>query len=397
MLREAREAGVVVTERKPVAVMRFPTALIAIGIALISVPVFGAILPEDRADALYHSYDGGGVKIDGPSVLVLKQIGSSFAVSGNYYIDSVTSASIDVVTTASEYTEERTESSVGVQYLHDKTIMSGGYTVSDENDYHANSAHFNISQGMFGDLTTVSMGYSLGWDEVGQNGDPTFSEEVDRQHYRVGLSQILTKNWILDFGYEAITDEGYLNNPYRQVRFSDSTVPKGYSYEPELYPNTRTSNAVALRTKYYLPYRAALHGEYRYFEDTWGIEAHTAELGYTHPWKDRWIFKAKYRYYTQSKADFYSDMFNRSEETNFRARDKELSTFNAHTIGFGATYEFVRDWGLIERGTVNLSYDHIMFTYDDFRDLTVEGVAAGDEPFYEFSADVMQFYLSIWY
>lgn len=389
----AREAAVAVTN----STSKYGSRLILIGAGSVVLPLMAAVLPDDRADVMYHAYDGGGVEITGPSVLVLKQLGTSVAVSGNYYVDSVTSASIDVETTASEYTEERTETSLGLQYLTGRSIMSFGYTKSDENDYLANSAHFNISQSMFGDLTNVTLGYSLGWDEVGKNNDSAFiPQDVDRQHYRVGVSQILTKNWILDFGYEGITDEGFLNNPYRSVRYVDTTVPVGYSYEPEVYPRTRTSNAAALRTKYYLPYRAALHGEYRYFEDTWNIKAHTFELGYTHPWRDKWIFKAKYRYYTQDKADFYQDLFDRAGQTNFRARDKELSTFNSHTLGVAASYEFLRGWGMLERGTLNLSYDHIMFSYDDFRDLTVTA-PVGQEPLYSFDADVFQFYLSVWY
>ncbi|MCK5481981.1 MAG: hypothetical protein KAJ06_12565, partial [Gammaproteobacteria bacterium] len=61
-------------------------------------PSRAGVLPDDRADALYHSYDGGGVEITGPSVLILKKIGQNVALSGNYYVDSVSSASIDVVT-----------------------------------------------------------------------------------------------------------------------------------------------------------------------------------------------------------------------------------------------------------------------------------------------------------
>ena len=71
------------------------------------------VLPEDRADVLLHSYDGGGVTIQGPSLLVRKQFAQKFSVSANHYVDKVSSASIDVVTTASPYEEERTQHSVG--------------------------------------------------------------------------------------------------------------------------------------------------------------------------------------------------------------------------------------------------------------------------------------------
>ena len=201
------------------------------------------VLPEDRADVLLHSYDGGGVTIQGPSLLVRKQFAQKFSVSANHYVDKVNSASIDVVTTASPYEEERTQQSVGLDYLHDRWMMNIGFVNSEENDYTADTFSFGISQDIFGDLTTVSLGYSLGNDTVGRRGDANFSEETERQHYRLGLSQILTKNLMLGFSFETITDEGFLNNPYRQVRYLDPTTPQGYSYEREVYPRTRSSDA----------------------------------------------------------------------------------------------------------------------------------------------------------
>ena len=39
------------------------------------------VLPDDRADALYHSYDGGGVEITGPSLMVLKKFGQTLTPS----------------------------------------------------------------------------------------------------------------------------------------------------------------------------------------------------------------------------------------------------------------------------------------------------------------------------
>src|SRR6187551_3624105 len=80
--------------------------------------VLAGVLAEDRADALYHRYQGGGVEIQGPSVLVRKKIGEHFAVNANYYMDFVTSASIDVKLSASEYKEDRTQKSLGLEYLH---------------------------------------------------------------------------------------------------------------------------------------------------------------------------------------------------------------------------------------------------------------------------------------
>ena len=375
-------------------------ALVAALLGAVSVaPTRAGVLPEDRADVLFHSYDGGGVTIQGPSVLVRKQFASKFSASANYYIDKVSSASIDVVTTASPYEEERRQTTLGLDYLHDRWMMNVGFSTSAENDYVADTFSFGISQDLFGDLTTVSLGYSLGNDEVRRRGDATFADTVERQNYRLGVSQILTKSLLLGLSFETITDEGFLNNPYRSVRYSDASSPRGYSYEQEIYPRTRTSDAGALRLRYYLPYRAALHGEYRRYADTWDITASSGELGYTHPLESGWVIEGKVRSYSQTKADFYSDLFPRRQFQNFIARDKELSTFTSTTLRLGGSYDIVRGgWRFVERGTISVVYDHIQFEYEDFRDLSGAPTGlAGQEPLYTFDADVFQVFVSFWF
>ena len=82
------------------------------------------------------------------------------SVWSNYYVDMITSASVDVVATASKYEEQRNEASIGVDYLHGKTFMGLSYTNSEEDDYSANSVRFGISQDFFGDLTTLGISYA---------------------------------------------------------------------------------------------------------------------------------------------------------------------------------------------------------------------------------------------
>lgn len=357
------------------------------------------VLPEDRADVLYHLYDGGGVAIDGPSVLVRKKVGKSLSVVGNYYVDMVSSASIDVITTASPYKEEREQWSLGVDYLRGNTTMRVNYTSSEESDYDAETVAFSVSQDMFGDLTTLTLGYALGDDLVRRSDDVSFERTLDRQIYSIGLTQILTKNLISTLNVETVTDEGFLNNPYRSVRYFDAGSALGYSYEPELYPNTRTSNAVGLRARYFLPYRAAIEGEYRFFIDTWDIEGHTASLTYIHPWRD-FTFTGKIRYHNQTGAHFYRDIFSRSEATNFRGRDKELSPLTSYTFKLKASYEFLNDdgndWGFIKKASVSASLDMLHVDYDDFSDLTA-AAPLGSEPLYQLDADIFQVFVSFWY
>jgi len=373
--------------------------LLIAGSLFVAAVANGAVLPEDRADIMYHGYDGGGLQVDGPSILVRKGYKDKVSVWANYYVDMITSASIDVVSTASEYTEERKEKSIGFDYLRGKTSMGLSYTNSEESDYSANSVRFGISQDFFGDLSTLGISYARGSDTVRRNGDANFEEDVDRQTYRVDWSQVVTKNMLFSFNYESVTDEGFLNNPYRQVRYLDPSEARGYNYEPEIYPRTRTSSAQAIRGLYYLPYRAALKVEFRNYSDTWGIDAYNTEIGYTHPIDNTGLtVELKYRYYEQTAADFYSDLFARPDQQNFMARDKELASFTTHTIGAGVTYDFDTAWlPGFKRGSMSLFVDYIDFQYDDFRDVTATGRAPGDEPLYGFDSTVTRLFFSFYY
>ena len=376
------------------------------------------VLPEDRADAMYHSYDGGDVTVNGPSILVRKKFGEQVSVSANYYVDMVTSASIDVkwLSGASQYKEERTQKSLSTDYLRGKTTYSLSYIDSAESDYQAKTASLGISEDMFGDLTTVSLGYTRAWDKVFRNvrqpdgsrinqpdyGGPDKSyRSVDHRSYRVGVSQIITKHLILGLNYESQTHEGQLGNPYRAIRFLNGTAAL---VAEEILPGTRTTNAAALDARYFLPYRAAINGSYRFFTDTWGISAHTVEIGYTHPWHDAWTFEGSYRYHTQHKADFYSDLFPRANAQNFMARDRNLSTMHDQSIHIGVSYELTIPWSWLEKGSANLFFDHVQFDFADFRDATQSSstftatpVAPGTEPLYSESANVIRFFISVWF
>jgi hypothetical protein len=254
-------------------------------------------------------------------------------------------------------------------------------TKSEESDYLADTVALNMAHEFFGGMTTLSLGYSVGKDKLTSNTDSTFSDYVNRYQYRLGLTQVLTKDLLLSLDYEAITDEGYLNSPYRSARVLGVTVP-------EVYPRTRSSHAVSLRALRYLEPRASLRFDYRRFWDNWEIEANTLELTYARQLNSPWTAEVRYRYYTQGKASFYSDEF--SQVQNYMARDKELSTFKSHAIGGKASYNLSRYPSIFDKASLSVSYDRVSFKYDDFTD-----VRNGE--LYSFDADVLQLLFSAWY
>jgi hypothetical protein len=374
--------------------------LAVLAFALVAV-VRADVLPEDRMDILYHRYEGGGLTVQGPSLLVSKRLSDSVSVSYQYYVDLISSASIDVVTQASKYKERRTQNNVGLDYLRGSTLYSIGWINSNEPDYKSNTGFGSISQSMFGDLTTVTFGFTRGWDVVGkvEHGIPQdFRADADHRNWSLGISQVLTRNLLLGLNFETDESEGYLHSPYRSVRYVDPTVARGYSYQPEVYPDTRTGNAASAQLKYYLPWHASVSGTYRFYTDTWGIVANQFNTGYTQALGTHWTLDASLRYYWQTHATFYSDLFPYESSQNFMARDRELAQFTSITGGVGATWLFRPSWPhFIDHGTVNLEVNHLHISYADFRNALVTDVAPQDEPLYTLDATIYQFFISFWY
>jgi hypothetical protein len=394
-----------------------PFARTLLVLCVLAFPALGGVLPEDEADVLYHSYSGGDITVQGPSVLIRKKVGDSLSLSYNYYEDMISSASIDVKLSASPYHEIRKQNSFGADFLHGKTTYSVGYIHSREPDYKADTTYYSVSQDMFGDLTTITLGYRRAWDNVYRDicnpalpahpigtecpqiiNDPAFHQRADHRGYSFGLTQILTRNLLAIANYEIDTDEGYLANPYREIRYQ-SPGGLGFTLAPQIYPGTRTSNAASLQLKYYLPWRAALAGSYRFYHDTFGITGSTLEADYTWPLWRGWIFDGSLRYYRQTHASFYSDLYPYANYANFMARDRELAAFDSWTVGLGASYEFqIPQVPWIHKSTANVRYDRMMIDYRDFRDaLLAAQYGAGNEPLYKLDANVLEVFLSIWY
>ncbi|MGO9933423.1 MAG: DUF3570 domain-containing protein [Steroidobacteraceae bacterium] len=365
------------------------------------------VLPDDRADLFYSKYSGGGMDITGESVLVQKKITENLAVEADYFIDKVSGASIDVLSQASVIIDERKQKTGTLEYMHDKTTYTASYIDSVERDYISNTASFSLSQDMFGDLTTVTLGYAKTNNKIGENNGTAWVPIIDwlghsqTSSYTGGLSQIITRNFIAGLNLQVIANSGYLSNPYRSIRYLDPSNPKGYSLGSQVYPDTQTSTAVEIQGKYYLPFRAAVTGSYRYYTDTWGVVGNTYELDYTQPISNVWILEGRLRYYKQGQATFYSDLFPYADAQNFEARDQNLAALDDYTVGAKATYAFLPGgWKMFKRATVTLDISRIRFNYLDFRNIKYYGepqYPPGTEPLYFFNATVSQIFVSVFF
>ena len=339
--------------------------------------VRAADLPEDSAEALYHSYSGGGVNASGPALLVRKQLADKVTLSASYYLDSVSNASIDVVTTASPYTEQRTEYGLGLDYVYRDSTITLTTSTSREPDYVANRIGLDVVQETFGGMTSVSMGFTRGNDEVGKHGAPEFAEVAAHWQYRLGVTQILTPRWVMSANTEVMADDGFLGSPYRVARVFGAAVP-------ERTPRTREARAVQLRLVGDLGSHDAVRAAYRYFWDTWDIKAHTAELGYSRYFGEQWLADTSLRYYHQDHALFYSD--NATADTTYVSRNRQLSTFSSVGLGAKLSYKLLTVPGKYAL-KLNGAYEYTSFKFSDFTDLRT-GEA------YATNANLIQLYLT---
>ncbi|MCZ6536738.1 MAG: DUF3570 domain-containing protein [Gammaproteobacteria bacterium] len=357
------------------------TMLALLFTAVVTGPVVAASLPEERADVLYHYYSGGGIDVQGPALLIRKNFAEKYSINASYYVDSISGASIDVVTNASPYSEKRNQFGLGFDYLYGDTLMSISYTQSDESDYEARTLDVGLSHDFFGGMSTLAMGFSRGDDTV-MRVDTSFEDTVDRFQYRLGWTQVLSPTLVAALSYEGISEEGFLNNPYRSARVLGASVQ-------ERYPRTRTSNALGIQANKYWGERSFVTQlKYRFYDDTWGITANNIELVFSRRLSEKTEIGLGGRFYTQTAANFYSDNF--AQEFRYMARDKELSDFTSASIGGRVSYELFRDKGRLAKGKITLMFDRIHFNYDNFSD-----IRSGE--LYKFNANVFQLFFSAWY
>ncbi len=353
--------------------------------------VFAEVLPEERTDVGYNYYDGGGVEVDGVTLLVRKNYAGKFSIYSGYHHDSISGASPDVLAGASKYSEDRDEYTIGGAYLRDNTILDLSYTHSDEEDYQSDTVSFDVSHEMFGAMTKINLGASIGKDDVGRNDLDSFEEDLDRYLFRAGISQVITETSVLRFDYEAAVEEGFLNNPYRFVFVNGVSLGSG----SEKYPDTRTGQAFALKGIKYWQHRASTSLGYRFYRDTWDIRAHIIDLNYSQYIGNQWVADIYGRYYTQDKASFYSDNF--STPMKYMARDKELSTFDSYSIGARIRYDLFKDFKFLRTGSLNLAVEYLDYDYYDYSGIKSVTDTGSLGSGYTFDAATIQFYFSAWY
>ncbi|MDD4913989.1 MAG: DUF3570 domain-containing protein [Methylococcales bacterium] len=242
---------------------------------------------------------------------------------------------------------------VNATYYMDNDTVDVDAGRSSENDYASDFFSVNNRLEINDKLTTITTGYAYAadhvWEIVPIDGVKVRAANVggakETHQGILGLTQILDKDSLLQANLTYSYNGGYLSDPYKYVYapwtnctgFNCPAIPA--SAYPGFIRDTRpgSRNQIGILLGYVRNFAAlnsaALHADYRFYADTWGVDSHTFEFSWIQPVVDDWQLTPRLRYYTQNSADFYNVMFNSPSTTGYYSSDYRLAGFGA--IGGG--------------------------------------------------------------
>ncbi len=244
---------------------------------------------------------------------------------------------------------------LNAQYTFDRATLGVDVGRSSENDYTSDFFNLDGRLDLNQKLTTLATGFSYASDQVWaiSHGDQRQSLRVesvggDKSTYQglLGLTQVLSRNALMQANLTYTHGSGYLSDPYKFVEtlFMPFVVTDGYAgFIRDNRPGNRDQFAVLLRYIHNVGplNEAAVHLDYRYYADTWGIHSQTFEVAWYQPVYAGWQLVPRVRYYTQTGADFYQLYFDEARADGYYSSDYRMANFGAVSGGAALSKTFV--------------------------------------------------------
>jgi hypothetical protein len=323
--------------------------LLVLGLCVLCAACSGAATMRQADAAMYYRTDTNATVVYAPRTHVGAKIGQ-LGLDATYAMDSWTGASIDVTTAATHAIHElRHEVNAAASYEFKDVTIAGNYRYSTENDYWSNGGVLRTDIEMFENNTLLSIAVLGSLDTVGRAGMPTFRRPQDSIGGRVTLSQVLDAKTVLQLSGEIVRLTGYMASPYRFVRVEGQGLCAGLMFNPgqtsdyclpETNPHERLRTALSIKLRRALASRLSAGVEYRYYFDDWGLSSHTASPDISILVGDHGTLSFTYRFYLQSRADFYLPQYTGPlEDYQFFTRDRKLSAMLSHHVGAQYTHD----------------------------------------------------------
>ena len=186
----------------------------------------------------------------------------------------------------------------------------------------------------------------------GANGKSSYGTDT-RQTYNftATYSQVLSKRLQAAISTELVSQNGLLSTPFHRVYFKDNPDPNlaptlNDNFQPrvataariEALPRARFKYPVSLRLNYYASDLVQIRGFYRFYNDNFGIVAHTLEVELPVKVTPFFVVYPFYRYHTQTAADYFAPFAQHSVSNQYYTSDYDLAAFSANKVGLGLRY-----------------------------------------------------------
>ena len=212
----------------------------------------------------------------------------------------------------------------------------------------------------FADQNTVVSGAVVGildwFDQFLVNGRREGRVERSTTMGSAGITQVLSPTTVANVNYGVTVQLGELGNTWNAVPLANDT--RG----PELLPTERVRHAVVGRLAQFLPWNGALRLYYRFYDDTWGIVAHSMEGQLTQRLTPTFYVGGFYRFHTQTGPPFFTTFA--PLDATLRTADSDLAPLQSRTVGGKAVGDVPFGAGAIRSLHYELEYDRYVRTND---------------------------------
>ena len=232
-----------------------------------------------------------------------------------------------LIMTGASIKEERTDVAAELRRYDDRGSKAITLGFSTEDDYEAINGSLDMEIDDVDGVTTWSGGIGFSYDEL----EPIQEEGINRVTSEdrtfingyVARAKVHSSVWQTQLGLYLGWYDGYLDDPYR-IR--------------DVRPDSRQQLAFTARSRYFLvAMKAALHVDYRFYNDDWGVQSHTLEFSWHQSLSNAFRVSPRIRYYSQSQADFYVEADSGSRQGE-QSSDFRLSPYGAIAYGLGLGY-----------------------------------------------------------
>lgn len=292
------------------------------------------------------------IKVEAPQVYVQAPIAGEWSIEASGVVDSVSGASPRWHTQhtqtsgASHMSDERKAGDLKITRYLARAAVSASVAYSDEHDYTSRALGLDARWSSDDNNRTWTLGYGTSSDTIDNtySGGTTAINQHKRTHELMGgVTQVLTPTDIAQFNLTRSIGEGYYDDPYKTL---------------DKRPNQRDAWIALARWNHYVgQFDASVRSSYRYYNDTFGVQSHTAGVEWVQP-SGRWTFTPGVRYYSQSAANFYLDpildaqgqydqmaVFARAFKLlgSNQSTDQRLAAFGAVTLSMKVSYAITAD------------------------------------------------------